>query len=76
MHDTPTVVFDGGPRDKERDTLDREAPVIGRGEEGGVYQRTEEVREGLAVYRWQSLTDAEAAALIQGDLRSSQESDR
>ncbi len=71
----PTVVFEGGPRGGETDTVDRSVVVIGRGDEGGVYQRTDEERDGLAVYRWQQLTDAEAAALVRGDLRASQEPD-
>lgn len=67
-----TVVFEGGPRDEQTDSVDRDAVVIGRGDEGGVYQRTDEVRDGLSVYRWQVLTDAEAAALISGDLHRNQ----
>lgn len=62
-----TVVFEGGPRDAETDSVDRDAVVIGRGDKGGVYQRTDEFRDGRCVYRWQVLTDAEAAALISGD---------
>lgn len=72
----PTVVFEGGPRGGETDTADRSAAVIGRGDEGGVYQRTDEERDGVALYRWQPLTDAEATALIRGDLRANQEPDR
>ena len=68
-----TVLFEGGPRDGETDTVDHLAVVIGTGKEGGVYQRTDEERDGLRVYRWQVLTDAEAAALIEGDLRANQE---
>ena len=67
-----TVTFDGGPRDGQEDTLDAAAPVIGTGEEGGVYQRTDELRDGLVVYRWQPLTQAEVNAVVRGDLRSSQ----
>ena len=71
-----TVVFDGGPRDGETDTVHPRAVVIGTGKEGGVYQRTyDEQRDGLQVYRWQVLTDAEAAALLRGDLRANQEPD-
>ena len=71
------VMFDGGPRDGQDDTLHAAAPVIGTGEEGGVYQRTDQLRDGLVVYRWQPLTDAEANAIIRGDLRASQDtSDR
>lgn len=47
--------------------------VIGTGAEGGVYQRTDDEDEGRAVYRWQKLTDAEAAALLEVDLRKNQE---
>jgi hypothetical protein len=70
-----TVVFDAGPRDGETDTSDVLAPVIGSGNEGGVYQRTEEERGGLVVYRWQPLTEAEAGAIVRGDLRANQNSD-
>jgi len=74
MDDTvaPTLVFEGGPRDGERDTLDILAAVIGTGKEGGVYQRTDEDRDGLVMYRWQPLTEAEAAAVVRGDLRANQ----
>lgn len=67
------AMFEGGPRDGQTDTIDRSAVVIGTGVEGGVYQRTDEVREGVTVYRWQLLTEAEAAALAKGDLRANQE---
>ncbi|MCA1569695.1 MAG: hypothetical protein LC798_05105 [Chloroflexi bacterium] len=78
MDDTvePTLVFEGGPRDGERDTLDILAAVIGTGKEGGVYQRTGEDRDGLVMYRWQPLTEAEAAAVVRGDLRANQQPDR
>ena len=66
------MMFEGGPRDGQTDTVDRSAVVIGNGVEGGIYQRTEEVREGRTVYRWQLLTEAEAAALAKGDLRANQ----
>ena len=69
---SPTVVFDGGPRHGDVDTLDALPPVIGTGAEGGVYQRTEEARDGLTVYAWQPLTDAERDALVRGDLRANQ----
>jgi hypothetical protein len=73
MNQTRMVVFEGGPRGGQADRVDIEAVVIGRGDEGGVYQRTDEVRDGRTVYRWQMLTDAEVAALVRGDLRASQE---
>ena len=69
----PTVILDGGPRNGETDTSDVLAPVIGSGNEGGVYQRTDEQREGLVVYRWQPLSEAEAEAIVRGDLRANQE---
>ena len=72
MDDELNAVFEGGPRDGQVDAVDREAVVIGRGEEGGVYQRTDETRDERTVYRWQMLTDAEAAALVRGDLRANQ----
>ena len=74
--EAPTICFDGGPRHGATDAVDRSGVVIGRGDEGGVYQRTDEERDGLAVYRWQGLTDAEAAALVRGDLRAYQEPER
>ena len=70
--DQDNVVFDGGPKDGQTDAIDRSAVVIGTGVEGGVYQRTDEVSEGRTVYRWQLLTEAEAAALTKGDLRANQ----
>lgn len=69
----PTVVLEGGPRNGETDTVAPRAVVIGTGREGGVYQRTDEQRAGLQVYRWQVLTDAEAAALIEGDVHANQQ---
>lgn len=69
----PNVAFEGGPRDGQDDALDVAAPVIGTGEEGGVYQRTDEQRDGLTVYRWQPLTEAEVNAIVRGDLRASQD---
>ena len=74
--DEPTITFDSGPRNGEDDTLDDAPPVIGTGREGGVYQRTAERRNGLVVYRWQPLTDAEVNALVRGDLRASEEPKR
>jgi CheY-like chemotaxis protein len=68
-----TLVYDGGPRHGQVDTLDVEPAVIGTGEEGGVYQHTPEVRDGLRVYRWQPLTEAEAQAVVRGDLRANQD---
>lgn len=70
--EAPSVVFEGGPRNGKTDTVDPRAVVIGTGREGGVYQRTDEQRDGLQVYRWQVLTDAEAAALIEGDVHANQ----
>ena len=67
-----TLIYEGGPRDAQTDTIDHLAAVIGTGEDGGVYQLTAEVREGRNVYRWQPLSDAEAKAVVRGDLRSSQ----
>lgn len=58
------LIFDGGPRDGQRDVIGARVVVIGTGAEGGVYQRTDEERNGRVVYRWQHMTDAEAAALI------------
>lgn len=69
----PTVILDGGPRNGETDTSDVLAPVIGSGNEGGVYQRTDEQRDGLVIYRWQPLSEAEAEAIVRGDLRANQE---
>jgi hypothetical protein len=72
LAEEPTVFLDGGPRNGGTDTFDVLAPVIGTGNEGGVYQRTDETRDGLVVYRWQPLTEAEAAAIVRGDLRANQ----
>lgn len=71
-----TIVFEGGPRHRQTDTFDAEPAVIGSGREGGVYQRTEDRRDGLTVYRWQPLTDSDVAALTQGDLRANQQTER
>ena len=71
-NETANLVYDGGPRDGEPDTVDALPVVIGTGADGGVYQRTESERGGLTVYRWQPLTDAEANALVRGDLRANQ----
>ena len=69
----PSVTFDGGPRSGQDDILDDAPPVIGTGEEGGIYQRTERRRNGLTVYEWHALTEAEVKALVRGDLRANQE---
>ncbi len=66
------AVFEGGPRDGETDSVGKRVVVIGTGAEGGVYQRTTDTRTGRIVYRWQQLTEAESAALINGDLRANQ----
>ena len=70
--DDPTVAFDGGPRGGETDASDTLAPVIGTGKDGGVYQRTGETRDGLVVYRWQPLSEAEVEAIVRGDIRANQ----
>jgi hypothetical protein len=72
MNQELDVVFEGGPRDGERDVIGGRLVVIGTGAEGGVYQRSDEERNGRVVYRWQQLTDAEAAALIDADSRADQ----
>lgn len=64
--------FEGGPRNGEADWVDRPAVTIGDGSDGGIYHRTGELDGDVAVYRWQVLTDAEAAALVRGDLRANQ----
>jgi hypothetical protein len=74
--DDPTVVFDGGPRNGETDTSDLLAPVIGTGKDGGIYQRSDEKRDGLVVYRWQPLSEAEVEAIVRGDIRANQEPER
>jgi hypothetical protein len=67
------VTFDGGPRHGETETFDfRRLVVVGDGSGKGVYQRTDEVRGGLIVFRWQPLSDAEAEALVRGDIRANQ----
>lgn len=69
---TASMVFDGGPRHGQVDTVDVEVAVIGTGAEGGVYQRTDDVRGGLRVYRWEPLSDQAVDALLRGDLRANQ----
>ncbi|CAN5854257.1 hypothetical protein BH20CHL8_BH20CHL8_02810 [soil metagenome] len=69
---TPNIRYDGGPRDGEADWLDRPTVTLGDGSDGGVYQRTDVSEADLVVYRWQELSDAEANAVIRGDLRSNQ----
>lgn len=69
---TPNIRFEGGPRHGNVEWLDRPAVTIGDGSDGGVYQRTDVSEGDLAVYRWQELSDAEATAVIRGDLRSNQ----
>jgi hypothetical protein len=73
--EAPTIVFEEGPRHAETDAPDHLAPVIGDGSEGGVYQRTDEQRDGRTVYRWQPLTDQAVDALVRGDLRANQSPD-
>ena len=46
--------------------------TLGDGSDGGVYQRTDESEDDLVVYLWQELSDAEANAVIRGDLRANQ----
>jgi hypothetical protein len=69
---TPSVRFEGGPRHEELDWIDRPAVTIGDGSDGGVYHRTNATEGGVTLYRWQELTDAEAAALVRGDLRANE----
>jgi hypothetical protein len=69
---TPNIRFEGGPRHGDVEWLDRPAVTIGDGSDGGVYQRTDVSEGDLLVYRWQELSDAEANAVIRGDLRSNQ----
>jgi hypothetical protein len=67
------IVYQDGPRHGTSEMLDGQLPVIvGDGSEGGVYQQTDTVEGGTVVYRWQRLTDAEANALVRGDLRANQ----
>ena len=73
-HDEPpTLVFDGGPRHDETDSVDPVAPVIGDGSDGGVYERTGDRRHDVVVYRWRSLRESEVDALVRGDLRANQD---
>jgi hypothetical protein len=67
------IVYRDGPRHGTSEMLDGQLPVIvGDGSEGGVYQQTDTVDDGAVVYRWQPLTDAEANAIVRGDLRANQ----
>lgn len=72
----PTIYFEGGPRHGDTDAADYLPAVMGSGSERGVYERTGERRDRLSVYRWRSLTEAQADALVRGDLRANQEPDR
>ena len=72
----PTIVFEGGPRHGETDAADYLPAVIGSGAERGVYERTGERRDDRSVYRWRSLTDTQADALLRGDLRANQDPDQ
>lgn len=71
-----TFIFEGGPRHGETEAADYLPAVIGSGAERGVYERTGERRDDLSVYRWRSLTEAQADALVRGDLRANQEPER
>jgi hypothetical protein len=75
-HDAPTIYFEGGPRHGETEAADYLPAVMGSGAERGVYERTGERRDHLSVYRWRSLTEAQAQALVRGDLRANQRPDR
>jgi hypothetical protein len=73
MTESFEVTFEGGPRDGETDVLEsRLASTIGDGSDGGVYQRTDDVRDGNTVFRWRPLTNVEAQALLRGDIRANQ----
>jgi hypothetical protein len=72
MSDPSTIVYEGGPRHGDTDSVDRLAAVLGSGRDGGMYQRTDEERDGLVVYRWQVMSEAELSAIIRGDLRANQ----
>lgn len=71
-----TVIFEGGPRHGETEAADYLPAVIGSGAERGVYERTGERRDDLSVYHWRSLTEAQADALVRGDLRANEEPKR
>jgi hypothetical protein len=78
-HEAPTIYFEGGPRHGETEAAkaaDYLPAVIGSGKDRGVYERTGERRDHLSVYRWRSLTEAQAEALVRGDLRANQEPNR
>ena len=64
--------YEGGPRSGRSDFDERLPVTMGDGAEGGIYHRTDAVEEGLRVYRWRRLSEAERAAIVRGDLRSSQ----
>ena len=68
-----SITYREGPRHGTTEALDGQLPVIvGDGSEGGVYQQTDVVAHDAVVYRWQPLTDAEANAIVRGDLRANQ----
>ena len=67
------ITFLDGPRHGATDTMDDPLPVtIGDGSDGGVYQRTDDDRDGRRLYRWQPITHSEAEAIVRGDLRANQ----
>ena len=74
--DAPTIYFKGGPRHGQTDAADYVPAVMGSGDERGVYERTGERRDQLSVYRWRSLTEAQADALVRVDQRANREPDR
>jgi hypothetical protein len=68
-----TITFDDGPRAGDTEVLEfGPAVVIGDGSAKGVYQRTDEIRDGMIVFRWQPLSNAEVEALLRGDIRANQ----
>ena len=69
----PNITYREGPLNGGTEWLDGRLPVtIGDGSEGGVYQQTDAFDEGSRVYRWQPLTEAEANAIVRGDIRANQ----
>lgn len=67
------ITYRDGPRNGDTEWLDGQLPaIIGDGSEGGVYQHTDAVDDGSRVYRWWPLTEAEANAIVRGDLRANQ----
>lgn len=67
------ITYRDGPRHGTGEWVDHALPAtVGDGSEGGIYLQTDAVDAGSHVYVWHPLTEAEANALVRGDLRANQ----